>query len=209
MSSGEEKIRLRSDGELSLQNRGLQEVKKILEELNISYYLSSGTLLGAIREKNFIRWDWDVQCYLVTEESFPRKEEIRDAFLKEGFNLDSYNASYKNLKFVFIKYGARYEITAWWKKGGMRYRAQYSQIPARFFENPATINFLGATYPCMTPPEEYLEHCYGDWKTPKREADKSKYLNPKFYKYPLWMRRIIEMGKSPKYFLRKIAGWWQ
>ena len=188
-----DKIRLRSDEELASQNRGLKEIKKIFEDLCIPYYLSSGTLLGAVRERNFIRWDWDVQCYVRTEDAYERREEILNAFKRAGFQISKYDSSYKNLKYTLLKYGAKYEITAWWKKGSMRYRTRYSQVPAYFFDNPDTIEFLGETYTCMTPAEKYLEHCYGDWRTPKREVDKRKYLNESFYKYPLWMRRIIEL----------------
>ncbi len=192
MSNNEEKIRLRSDEELERQNKGLQEVKVIFEKIGIPYFLASGTLLGAVREKNFIRWDWDVQCYLTTETAFDVKDEIIKAFTQEGFVLETHNPNYDSLKFVFTKYGAEYEITSWYKKGDMRYRTRYSQLPAKFFENTAVIDFLGAEYPCMTPAEEYLEFCYGDWRTPKRTMDKNEYLNPNFFKYPMWVRRITE-----------------
>lgn len=184
-----DKIRLRTDEELAFQNKGLQEIKHVFEKLEMPFFLSSGTLLGAVRERNFIRWDWDVQCYLMTEEAYEKRNEILQAFILAGFQVLKYDSSYKNFKYNILKYDTNYEITSWWKKGEMRYRSNFSRIPARFFENPRTIEFLGEIYPCMTPPEEYLEYCYGDWKTPKREDDKNKYLNPQFYTCPAWYRK--------------------
>ena len=69
----ESKVRLRSDQELDDQNLGLIEIKKILNDLDIPYLLSSGTLLGAVREKDFIRWDWDVQMYLFMESAYSQR----------------------------------------------------------------------------------------------------------------------------------------
>lgn len=195
---------MRTDKELEMQNKGLQEAKVIFERLKIPYFLASGTLLGAVRERNFIRWDWDIQFYLTTESALYKKEEILDIFNQNGFETKKHDPSHDSLKFVFNKYGATYEITSWHKKGDMRYRSKYSRLPARFFESPGTIFFLGEEYPCMTPAEEYLAFCYGDWRTPRRTLDKSEYLNPAFFKYPLWVRRIMERLIRIKSILKNI-----
>ena len=41
----------------------LRDIDKICRENNISYWIESGTMLGAIRHNGFIPWDDDIDIF--------------------------------------------------------------------------------------------------------------------------------------------------
>ena len=108
--------------ELETQNEGLVIIKKTLEEINVKHYLSSGTLLGAVREKDFIRWDWDVQMYLLMENAYPLRDLISKSLIDKGFFIKKFYNSKDSLKWGLRRKDVKYELTAWYKEGKWRYR---------------------------------------------------------------------------------------
>lgn len=71
----------------------LKEIKKILDENNIDSWLSCGTLLGAIREKRIIPWDYDIDL-ATWEENSTKIEKILDEIQKHGFEV--FNLKYQH-----------------------------------------------------------------------------------------------------------------
>lgn len=176
-----DKIRIRTDDELKIQNIGLKELHHILDEKKIKHFLTGGTLLGAVREKNFIKWDWDVEFTILTDEIFDKKEEINDLLVKSNFEIISYSSEYNNFKWELKKYGFIYELIGLYKEGEWMYRkVKGIKVPASFFDKPSNIFFLGNLYQTVSEPENYLDFCYGNWKTPIRSAKKTEYLTSEY-----------------------------
>ena len=69
-----DKIRIRNNEELIDRKKGFIEIIEILNNLKIFFFIQGGVLLGAVRNKDFIRWDWDVEISLFSNEFFKKKK---------------------------------------------------------------------------------------------------------------------------------------
>lgn len=68
----------------------LQEVVRVLDELNIPYYMQGGTMLGAIRHGGFIPWDDDVDLGIPRGDYDRMLKEVA-AHLPEDLELRTYD----------------------------------------------------------------------------------------------------------------------
>ena len=64
----DDKVRIRSKEELDSRKKCFLEIVDILEENKINFFIQAGTVLGAKRENNFIKWDWDVEFGIFEDE---------------------------------------------------------------------------------------------------------------------------------------------
>ncbi len=75
------------ESDLNNRNIGLVDISKVLHGLKIPFMLSDGVLLGAVREKNFIKWDWDVELSVKVEDIFNKSELLLESLKENGFIL--------------------------------------------------------------------------------------------------------------------------
>ena len=73
----------------------LKEVIKVCERHNLTYYLSGGTLLGAVRHSGFIPWDDDLDIELPWEDyqkfiRYAKKELPEDLFVQTFYSDPGY-----------------------------------------------------------------------------------------------------------------------
>lgn len=145
----------------------IKEFKHILEKEGITLYLANGALLGAVREKNFIAWDDDVDMDVLYEELEPKYETIREQLIDLGYIVRGIN-KYPEMKINIYHGGEKVGILALYSKGEFRIRGPY-KWPSFLYENPEKIVFKGETF---TAPQiiDYLKHQYGsDWRVPKKK----------------------------------------
>jgi len=200
--SSDPKVRLRSDAELEAQARGLAALCDVLAAADVAHLLSGGTLLGAARDGDFIRWDWDVEVSVRSEDVAGRLDELVALALDAGFTLAQRDDAPENLKLVLEREGSVFELQAYRSAGRFRTRREY-RTEQRFFDGATTIELRGRTYPCMGPLDEYLTDRYGDWRTPLRTADKSAYLAPSYFRRSAARRRAAVLLRA---VLRRLGG---
>ncbi len=151
----------------------LEDLKSALDNNNIIFFLISGTLLGCIREKNFLANDkdidvgvWDTHnydelvmavsgsgCFYIIKNRTKNIVQIRHV---NGINID-----------IFVHH--REENDYW-----------HAALKLKWHNTPFTLmewQFLGKNYLIPTDYDLYLTENYGDWKTPKTKFD-STYDTP-------------------------------
>ena len=93
-----EELKIFSTDELSIRSDGLSLIYEGMRELNIEFFLMMGVLLGAIREQDFIKWDWDVELGFITESIIDRVDEIKNKFESKEFEVELVDPSYEGFK---------------------------------------------------------------------------------------------------------------
>ncbi|WP_434352803.1 hypothetical protein VH441_06230 [Psychrobacter sp. HD31] len=154
-------------------NVALQDLKTILDQKGVEFFLISGTLLGCIRENNFLGHDkdidvgvWDTYTYeqliqkIATSGNFyiikSRTRDVIKLRHLNGTNVD-----------VFITYR---EFDDYWHAG---VKQKWHNKPFELVEH----YFLGASYLIPADFDLYLTENYGDWQTPMKNFD-SAYDTP-------------------------------
>ena len=155
------------DRDIAFNN--LRTVVKVLQAANIRVSPAYGTLLGIIRENNFIEWDEDIDMFILKEE----KDKLLNALWKlkeEGFELvrvdrcDYLYSIMRNSEYIdfYIMENISPEV-----------RTSFGEhfVLDRFLTDLREWDFRGLTINVPKDYEECLEFIYGDWRTPVKYAN--------------------------------------
>lgn len=154
--------------DLQIAKKNLQEVHRILTGSNIRWGLIYGTLLGAMREKNFITHDEDTDIFVLYEDKVKFINHL-NIFIDNGFRIARIN------KFLLSIIRDGEYIDIYFFKRYLFYRkADSYRVKKIYFKSIDYINFFGKDYPTVNKPLSFLEFTYGkSWITPIENAHAS------------------------------------
>ncbi len=154
--------------------RILKEVRQIMDELGVKFFLRQGTCLGAIRHGSFIPWDDDLDIGSVFGlHGFRERavEPVARAFRDRGFITRIERRDY-DLYVPLVKDSVRVDWTCYRVVDKAVFMYPGVRIPVELFASLKEIDFLGDRFLVPDPPEEYLRLKYGeDWRVPKQAGD--------------------------------------
>jgi len=145
----------------------LEQTKLLFDKNNIFFFLAYGTLLGAVREKDLIHGDEDVDVFTDDENKLRiALPDLQRNGLKLCRILNGYLYSFKNGSNAYIDvYVLKKTPLGLWYKWCLQIGGSY--YPKFYFSKFDTISFLGGDYLIPHKPERLLKLWYGKtWNIP-------------------------------------------
>ncbi|MBE9513663.1 MAG: LicD family protein [Chloroflexi bacterium] len=150
--------------------RLLKEVKQVMDEAGVTFFLRQGTCLGAIRDNRLIPWDDDVDVGSVfglhgfSEETV---EPVVRTLRERGF-LTRIERNDHYVYVPLVKESVRIDWSCYWVLDDAVFMYPGVRIPVRLLTDLKEVEFLGERFLVPNPPEEYLRAKFGeDWRVPK------------------------------------------
>lgn len=197
--------------DLATAKENLRIFHSIAEASKLTYGLFNGTLLGAIRENDLIKYDQDTDVYFLDEDK-DKFFMLLDVFTQNGFEMVRWE---DNSLLSLMRKDEYIDVYFFRKKKkigliNLRVLNNEFEYPAENLENPVRREFLGLSFPVPRNPEKIVERIYGKgWQTPKihKHSEPNTFYNAvsrfaaKFTLIPFRSRTEIVM----KYILRKLG----
>ena len=161
----------------------LESTKSSFDSLNIDFWLDFGTLLGAVREKDFIQHDLDLDIGLYYNQRNEKLEEtliahglnkvrefradgkvVEETYTLNGADIDIFYYFYdeKELWSYFFYYNDLKEIKSIYKDNKVYTTGWKSKKTTLTNRGLSKLNFKGKEYSVPKYPEKYLFENYGE-----------------------------------------------
>lgn len=154
------------DRKVAFEN--LKELVPLLDGMGIHFGPFLGTLLGIVRENDFIAWDEDIDLFVLKED----EEKLLDGLwtLREhGFELVRYD---KRGLYSVMKKDEYIDFYVLWKfSEDLWYDNGREFLFDRFVTDLIDYDFKGISLKIPRDYDEFLTFQYGDWRTPVQYAD--------------------------------------
>lgn len=181
-----------------LAKKNLLDLKKILDRKNVNFLLGYGTLLGVIRENDFISHDEDTDI-LVLDSEKEKFLECMDELEAIQFIICRYDergilSLIRNNEYIDVYFFKKYK--------GNIYKCATEFLDEKYLKDTKKIEFLDEYFKVSKEIEKLLEYWYGkSWRTPivYDSCNKSKIL---FLKNKL-KKRIPKILKSIIYYYKE------
>ena len=168
--------------------KGLNLISEAFKTLNIKIAIFDGALLGFIRDKKLIEWDWDAEIALNYEEYENKLIKIIEEIDKCKIGKLILNPNPKNPKITVLTssndFGNfKYAITPFRLSNDKKtiYRELY-KYPSKYLKDLKNIKIDKYSFPIPRDAEELLNLQYGEnWMTPLKSKIKDEYLSKKVY----------------------------
>lgn len=153
------------------RDKFFEETIKIIQNyFTQTFFISAGTLLGYIREKNFIDWDDNIDLSFYFENNtFVKLEKLQKIMLEKHYVARIIRKK-KYLKLSIFKYGYKLDLCSLYKEKGYFKAGEY-RMPTIYCDELKAVNFKNVTINIPRKYENYLFYLYGNWRTPIKHAN--------------------------------------
>ena len=181
----------------AISKKNLLDFQKIMDRHYITFTLAYGTLLGAIRENDFITHDEDIDVAIL-DENRDNFLNILSDFIEDGFIIGRYADDILSL----IRNGEYIDIYIFRKRlFGYREFAN-EKLKEKYLIDLVEYDFMDSRFKIPKESEEYLIEHYGEnWRVPVKDAHA---CNPNLY---LSIKNFLKYNLRPLFniisFLKK------
>lgn len=154
-----------------VSKKNLLAFKSLFNLHDLKFGIIYGTLLGAIRDEDFIEHDEDTDTY-VSERDRERVLALLFDLRKIGFEVARYENSLLSLirddDYIDIYFFKRNILNVYMCNGYI--------VQSKYMNEFSSISFLGETFNTLKNPKFFLEKTYGkDWRIPKAGCNATTY----------------------------------
>ena len=158
-------------------HKDIRDIDEILTQNGVEYFLSAGTMLGAVREGDFIEYDWDVDLCSMNFPDVDTRLKIHSDFRLKGFKVEPDEG--KQSGRLKLERNVKTDIHFFEEEGRLAMCRRLGNKP--LFSIPLKyIVFSKAKlgdFEYNVISTDYLDSVYKDWRRPMKDD----YFNDNYY----------------------------